>query len=118
MDADDQRKDKLLFKPESKADAARGVATRLWEQFPNMKPVGAARIKRHLAELESLLATVTEGQIWDMVLALKEDKYRRQWVSSVVQIADNLPKIRAVLETGPVAKRESFTERWRKESQT
>jgi hypothetical protein len=103
--------------PNPISDATRAAAVRLWEQFPRMKPVGAARQAKDLAELEALLKCEVEGFLKGMILGLGRDKYRHQWVATFKDIAENLPKIRAFFgaeTTKP--KRQSYTTRWLEEN--
>lgn len=106
------------MKPSPISDDTRALAALLWSQFPRMKPVGEARQKRHLIELEALRAAgVTEGELVRSIHALSSDRYRRMWVSDFGQIAEHLPQIRAHLEamTPPKPVRsESFVSQWRK----
>jgi len=104
------------MKPPSISDDTRAMAALLWSQFPRLKPVGEARQKRHLAELESLRAAgVTETDIYSFITTLGPDKFRRQWVSDFAQIAEHLPQIRAHFEavTAPLPV-ENCGSQWRK----
>ena len=105
--------------PNPISDATRAAAARLWETFPLMKPVGAARQGKHLAELEALLAVVPERELTLMIRDMAKSKYTRQWVASFASIAEHLPQIRIATASYAVLtpQRQSYTARWQEENE-
>lgn len=81
------------------SDRAKAVGLAFWQEFPAMKPLGEKRITQNLVELDALLQCMSDTELRNMVLGLKNDQFRHGWVSSFLAITENLPKIRAYLGT-------------------
>lgn len=94
------------------------VAAYLWAEFPQMKPIGEIRQRQHMSELELLLLTVTESDLHKMIKVLGGDKFRKDWVSSLERIAEELPRIRSYLSENAVVGTHGFVARWREEQQS
>lgn len=75
-------------------DSVKEVATRFWLKRPESKPIGEARIRKDLRDLEVLLASgVSEAQIVRASELLSVDEYRRSWVSCLGKMAEKWPQI-------------------------
>jgi hypothetical protein len=106
-------------KASSVSDHTREVASRLWTEFPNMKPVGEKRVSKDLSNLEALLSALPEPEeqeLAGMIRSLRSDSFRKGWVASFSKIVEKLTDIRSHLERvsvpGDPARRPTFTERW------
>jgi len=93
---------------------AQTTADALWSEFPDMRPVGDARVRKNLVELDSILACTKPVQLRDMILTMNKDKWHRDWVASFERIAKELPRIKAAMraEPGTNGQRESFVQKW------
>lgn len=90
----------MKSKPEI-SDAAKRATDTIWCCWPGMRPVGLSRQAKHLAMMDDILTSIEIGTLLVMIRVLKADPYRRQWVADIEQIAERLPRIKAVLEDKP-----------------
>lgn len=105
---------KPMARKESISDQARTVATTLWGMYPAMKPVGEARQRRDLIELDAILALISKDDLYRLVAGLRLDTFKADWVSSIEQIAKNLPRIRAAMANRITVRPNSFVDELRR----
>lgn len=74
-----------------------------------MRPVGEARIRKHLLELDGLLKATNPDELSRIINCLLADRYRRSWASSFETLAEHWPQVLNFVLDRP--KRESWLDR-------